>query len=387
MAVNGDHLETLPKESEPLALRIEHAGESKAGGRPYNDDAFFIPSRMSYLLASSGSLEEQEKKQAEVLSEMLKGLVLTHQDEPTEKLQITIEEILSLPKRAQKLIDEGKIKGLMIGTDGMGGRESGDVASTVATLIVADYLIRFVESFEDPVFDSQVLTEAILRADMVLRALNEREKKRMGTTMVLALVDKGDQAHIANVGDSRIYRFNAQAKKIDLLTKDQSAAWVALTFLGSFPPSAIFTYEYRGELERHLGGQGLAADKVQSALVKLNPGDSLMGCSDGVWEGVNVESQMVKSILERIDQQYEQETERTIGALSEMPEEERKEVTGQLRAEAAKRAFGRILLEIACQGINPWQASPRRLVEHFTSPQLTDFSRDNAFSIVVKAIG
>ncbi|WP_159788807.1 serine/threonine phosphatase [Sodalinema gerasimenkoae] len=110
-------------------------------------------------------------------------------------------------------------RGLYILCDGMGGHEGGDVASAIAIETVADRILPY----WDEAFPEQWrINEAIAAANTAIYQLNQdqgrRGNRRMGTTLVMLLLD-GNQAAIAHVGDSRLYRLTVSGG-LELLTRD-----------------------------------------------------------------------------------------------------------------------------------------------------------------------
>jgi serine/threonine protein phosphatase PrpC len=100
----------------------------------------------------------------------------------------------------------------------------------------------------------------------------------MGTTAVLAVV-VDDQAYLANVGDSRAYRWHAN--ELHQLTEDHSHVYM-LYKNGLIEEDAIYTHPRRNEIFRSLGAAPMI--EVDSCRADLAPGDLLLLCSDGLWE-------------------------------------------------------------------------------------------------------
>ena len=100
--------------------------------------------------------------------------------------------------------------GLYVVADGMGGHDSGEVASRLAIEGLADTLTRRLflpELTGEPVLPDSpraLLQEAIEAINTKIYHLQLTTGTDMGTTITAALV-RGDLALIANVGDSRTY--------------------------------------------------------------------------------------------------------------------------------------------------------------------------------------
>lgn len=170
---------------------------------------------------------------------------------------------------------------LMVVVDGMGGHAHGARAAevTVATLKEA-----FAET-APPVFDPQgFLTLALARAhDRVVKlgegvALDHKPR----ATCAACLVQDGG-AYWAHVGDSRIYQL--RAGRIKTRTRDHSHVELLLRE-GLIAESEMRGHPMRNFVECCLGGDLPLPDMSVTARNKLEPGDVLLLCTDGLWSGV-----------------------------------------------------------------------------------------------------
>ena len=170
---------------------------------------------------------------------------------------------------------------LMIVVDGMGGHAHGARAAevTVATLK---------EAFAEmtlPVFDPQgFLTLSLARAhDRVVKlgdgvALDHKPR----ATCAVCLVQDGG-AYWAHVGDSRIYQLRGGA--IQMRTRDHSHVELLLRE-GLIAESEMRNHPMRNFVECCLGGDVPLPDMSVTARNKLEPGDVLLVCTDGLWSGL-----------------------------------------------------------------------------------------------------
>ena len=170
---------------------------------------------------------------------------------------------------------------LMVVVDGMGGHAHGARAAevTVATLKEA-----FAET-PLPVFDPQgFLTLALARAhDRVVKlgdgvALDHKPR----ATCAVCLVQDGG-AYWAHVGDSRIYQL--RAGRIKTRTRDHSHVELLLRE-GLIAESEMRGHPMRNFVECCLGGDLPLPDMSVTARNKLEPGDVLLVCTDGLWSGL-----------------------------------------------------------------------------------------------------
>ena len=179
-------------------------------------------------------------------------------------------------------------EGLWAVADGMGGHSGGEVASQIACETLG-------RSFAEHTVDG--LIEAIDRANAaVFRAgADDPELTGMGTTVVaLALVTHGDDEvlAIANVGDSRCYRY--ADGELDQLTTDHSLV-ADLVREGSLSPEEAAVHPQRNIVTRVLG----VYDNVPVDVFAVDPrhGDRYVLCSDGLFNEVPEEG--IADVLRR----------------------------------------------------------------------------------------
>jgi len=181
--------------------------------------------------------------------------------------------------------------GVFIVADGMGGHDNGQGASLMTIGIIAERMVRELmtaplvaeKNGEEPKqLDEEALVTllngAVEDANTALCQTNQREKSDMGSTITGFMV-VGDHAYILNVGDSRTYML--REGKLHQLTNDHSLVG-QLVAGGLIEPDDVYTHPQRSQIYRSLG------DKlnVQVDIFKqqVYPGDTLLSCSDGLWE-------------------------------------------------------------------------------------------------------
>jgi PPM family protein phosphatase len=157
--------------------------------------------------------------------------------------------------------------------DGMGGHAAGQIASELALKTA----IRAYYSDSSPILEES-LRAALQQANGLIfeasRAIAERAG--MGTTMT-ALVIRGDEAFIAQVGDSRCYRL--RGGKIAQLTEDHS--WVCEQVRrGGLTPEEAATSPFKNVITRSLGN--MPNVDVDIFAEELKAGDEFLLCSDGL---------------------------------------------------------------------------------------------------------
>ena len=156
--------------------------------------------------------------------------------------------------------------------DGMGGYAQGKQASILAVEKLSEMFLA------DPHHPAKSLQRGVESANLVVyQTAQKLGVGRMGTTMT-ALAVMGSKAHIVHVGDSRAYLI--RAGKAICLTNDHTTVGdlVRMRILSS---DRIRSHAQRSILTRAVGlGLFIQPDLIE---VKLDPGDRLVLCSDGVW--------------------------------------------------------------------------------------------------------
>ncbi len=176
--------------------------------------------------------------------------------------------------------------GLFVLADGMGGHQSGEVASSLAARTVAHHimhhlylptLIRQEHSTDQPALND-VLVNAVQAAnDMVANQVPGG-----GTTLTCALA-LGPRAYIAHVGDSRAYVVT-EGNGLDQVTHDHSLVG-RLVELGQLTRDGAATHPQKNVLYRAIGQRG--ALEVEIHVRTISEGERLLLCSDGLWGLVN----------------------------------------------------------------------------------------------------
>jgi protein phosphatase len=176
--------------------------------------------------------------------------------------------------------------GLFMLADGMGGHQSGEIASALALRVAASWLLSHVyfplvdgmdRGAEQPSL-TDVVREAVSHANRVVT----RDYPGSGSTLTCGMI-LGDRLFMGHVGDSRAYllRVGQPARQ---LTKDHSLV-SRLMEMGQLTEEEAAVHPQRNVLYRAIG-QG-ATLEVDVFTYALEPGDRLLLCSDGLWGAVD----------------------------------------------------------------------------------------------------
>ncbi len=178
---------------------------------------------------------------------------------------------------------------LAIVADGLGGHANGQEASRLATRSFIERLTRDLTlNFILPTGGSlppeeavePALRDAVTAANAVIYEANTQGAADMGSTLVAAII-AGDQAWIANVGDSRAYVLDEAGLR--RVTSDHSLV-EQLIVSGMITPEERYTHIQRNRIFRSLGGEPTVEADIYRQ--KLTPGMRLLLCCDGLWEMV-----------------------------------------------------------------------------------------------------
>ncbi len=178
---------------------------------------------------------------------------------------------------------------LYIVADGMGGHESGEVASSIAVRTIPAMLNSLLDArmhgdsgTPDQATLDEAVREAILEANRRITELGRQRQSDMGTTVTMALV-LGNSVTVANVGDSRTYLW--RDGKLHQISEDHSLV-ARLIAAGQLTAEEGRHFERRNEIYRALGDGHLTPADVDVFHAHLRPLDALVLCSDGLWEMV-----------------------------------------------------------------------------------------------------
>lgn len=222
--------------------------------------------------------------------------------------------------------------GVFVLADGAGGHDAGDVASYIATNVVAEHLapvainaVRSSPEAFDIDISEDVLPDALGPEEIqtglenaIIKAHREiiRYADQSGTqayTTVVAGVYAEDRLHVAWVGDSRAYLINEEYDRIVRLTKDHAVVqkWEDE---GEIDDVEAHVHPNGNEITRALGGSGQenpdrALVDVDSRSVQLFAEDTVLVTSDGLIDAQTdapelyeqyVESDRSEEVAERV---------------------------------------------------------------------------------------
>ena len=170
---------------------------------------------------------------------------------------------------------------LMLVFDGMGGHSDGAKAAETGLKVIQDLFMAAAL----PLFDPQgFLYTALSRAHDKVVGLGEdlAVDFRPRATCAICLVQEGG-AFWAHIGDSRIYQM--RDGQVHKRSRDHSHVEVLIQE-GAITEEEAKDHPMRNFVECCIGGDAPVPDMSITDKIKLDPGDVLLACSDGLWSGL-----------------------------------------------------------------------------------------------------
>ena len=184
--------------------------------------------------------------------------------------------------RAAVIVSEASA--LLLVFDGMGGHSDGAKAAETGLRVVQEMFT----SLEQPIFDPQgFLYLALSKAhdEVVALGADIGVDFRPRATCAVCLVQEG-HAFWAHIGDSRIYQVRNEA--VVTRSRDHSHVEVLIQE-GAISEEEAQDHPMRNFVECCIGGDAPVPDMSITGGKKLEPGDVLLACSDGLWSGMTDE--------------------------------------------------------------------------------------------------
>ncbi|MHB1587575.1 MAG: PP2C family protein-serine/threonine phosphatase [Acidiferrobacteraceae bacterium] len=189
---------------------------------------------------------------------------------------------------------------LLVLADGLGGHEGGEIAAAIAveTLLDAFRRLRAGHIANPPGFLSSSLVDAHRR--MQQQGARHWPRIEPRTTCVTCLVQDG-YAYWAHVGDSRLYHFRGQAA----LTRTLDDTEVEHLRLGGvLTEEEMSGHPDKGRLLKCLGGHE-PPDITLGPETRLHYDDTLLLCSDGLWEAFDTQELSLQLRSSQIEEAIE----------------------------------------------------------------------------------
>ena len=165
---------------------------------------------------------------------------------------------------------------LAVVADGMGGRSGGRKASDQVMMTAHQLFERYSPDTDDA---TSMLKHLVEEAHIVIRLTAISSEQEPHSTVAAFLINPRGDCHWAHAGDSRIYHFH----KGRLVHRTLDHSYVqALVDRGELTEAEAHNHPHSNIL---VGCLGAESDPPSShhLIPQLQPGDTLLACSDGVW--------------------------------------------------------------------------------------------------------
>lgn len=201
--------------------------------------------------------------------------------------------------------------GLYVVSDGMGGSDGGEIASRIAVKTIVNEMSQMLlqsgwlgsrNSASNEDFQGAIEKAVYIANDAIIQQGRQLNKELGATLTGTLFVDRN--AYIINIGDSRVYIFN-ENKGLQLITQDHSLVF-RLYLMGHLKFNEIYNHPQKSQILRSLGEVGLKENLEEMAsqdnhpyfyMQELGKGESLLLCSDGLWQMVR--DPQIEHILRR----------------------------------------------------------------------------------------
>jgi len=163
--------------------------------------------------------------------------------------------------------------------DGVGGNNSGEIASRTAISKTAEYIRN--NAISEDFSETEVnyyFRKCIERVNSNIYEMSKRspENTGMATTLTIAYLTGGN-AHVANVGDSRAYLYRKRV--LTQITEDHTYV-NALIKEGAITKEEAQFHAKKNVITRAVGGEALILPDFFR--VETAPGDVIVLCTDGL---------------------------------------------------------------------------------------------------------
>ena len=174
---------------------------------------------------------------------------------------------------------------LLVACDGMGGHEEGEQAAIIALQTISQRFRTTAQPLLDPLGFLHLALGAA-HQQIVNIGTDIPLENRPRATIAMCLVQRGS-AYWAHVGDSRTYHL--RRGRVVARTRDHSHVEL-LVREGVIGAEQVHNHPMRNFVESCLGGEHLLPEMDLSRRQRLEKGDVLLVCTDGLWAGVSDEA-------------------------------------------------------------------------------------------------
>lgn len=177
-----------------------------------------------------------------------------------------------------EVIAHGRVPGCALGivADGMGGKSGGRKAADQVMMTARQIFERYVPSKDDP---CATLRQVLMESHLMIKLTAITAEEEPHSTLAAFLVNPTLACGIAHAGDSRVYHF--RGPDMAMRTTDHSFVQ-RLIDEGRLSEDEALTHP-QGNLLTGCLGTHQDPPITLTAIDRLEFGDALLACSDGLW--------------------------------------------------------------------------------------------------------
>ncbi|MDP4093850.1 MAG: Stp1/IreP family PP2C-type Ser/Thr phosphatase [Bacillota bacterium] len=183
--------------------------------------------------------------------------------------------------------------------DGMGGHNSGEIASKMAVDSISSFILQYAERFVNEEVISEAIMEAVKKAneEIYTEAAQHKSNSGMGTTLTVAVINN-KKIYIGHVGDSRA--FLIRNNEMTLLTTDHTYI-EELVKNGSITREEALSHPKKNVLVRAVGCEENI--NVDIYVYDIQEGDICLLCTDGLTNMLS-ENELLDIVKSSEDPEY-----------------------------------------------------------------------------------
>lgn len=177
-----------------------------------------------------------------------------------------------------EIIAHPRVPGSMLAVlaDGMGGKSGGRKASDQVILTAKQLFERFAPDSEDP---AELMRQLVSEAHLMIKLTAITAEEEPHSTLAAFLLGPDRRCHLVHAGDSRIYHFRGA----EMISRTLDHSFVQrLVDEGQINEAEAAVHPQSNLLTGCLGT--LQEPPMSEHVIdRMDIGDSLMACSDGLW--------------------------------------------------------------------------------------------------------
>ena len=177
-----------------------------------------------------------------------------------------------------ELINHPRAAGLMMAVlaDGMGGKSGGRKAADQVLLTARQIFERYSPSQDDP---AELLRQLVVEAHLMIKLTAITSEEEPHSTVASYIIGAGLECDVVHAGDSRVYHFRGA----EMMRRTVDHSFVQrLVDEGKITDDQANTHPQSNLLTGCLGTQTDPPVALWH-IAKLEFGDSVLACSDGLW--------------------------------------------------------------------------------------------------------